>query len=242
MVQIFSISNCDGDVKHNFDVKEIILDESSSNVKNSRKKSKYWIKALKYIDDMGLNEPVLILTCVKSSISYDILENILEQVNKVKYDICYLGYWMEKCHKLEVSRRYKNFEICRGIAPNGAIALYIKPKIVKLLCGRSEFPDGRKFTVEKSLSCSLKEEIRLGTLKSVVVYPPPFNMQLSTNLRKVDYLKLNPCSFEAMAHDSDSEPLSIFWYIGIVVTVFVVFSLIIIVEKIKYFEKHEDLE
>lgn len=246
MVRIFSITNCDSGFLHPFPVEEILVDESTSDIPIqdyfNLQNSKYWIKALKHIDSLDLNEPVLILTCVKTSVSYDELKSLLKSLDKVKHDICYLGYWMEKCHKLDVIKKHKDYEICDAVAPNGIVALYIKPKIVKVLCGRAELRDGRKITpLQKSLSSTLRDEIDNKMIKAIIVYPPPFHLSLSSNLRKIDYLKLNPCSYEAISQEKSGTHLSIFWYLGIVVGLFIIFALIILVEKYKYADEHPKL-
>lgn len=122
------------------------------------------------------------------------IKNIL---NRNDYDIFYLAYYLDSCHKYNESEVLaRNIRINRTYSPGGLQAIIIKPNLRDIILKSKTMKDGKylEFDSEsKSLSLLIGENIKCGNIIAKNTYPPLMSFDVIHSKCNEDYLKSDPC-------------------------------------------------
>ena len=154
-------------------------------------------KALKYCQKNYPEYPSIIIkdNSVSSS-SCEVIKKTCLTISQLKYDICYLCVWLDRCDLYKKVKKVKGTTITinETYSPHGLQALMFSVKGRKIMLGMKPMKNNNQFpTPTKPLDTELNEQIECGNIKALCTTPNLFLFDVTTSHSVTDLAKMSVC-------------------------------------------------
>ena len=183
-------------------------------------------KALKYCQKNYPNYPSIVIKDNSiSASSSDVITKTCLTINQLKYDVCYLCVWLDRCDLYKKEKKVKGTTITinETHSPHGLQALMFSPKGRKIVLGMKPMKNDKPFpTPTKPLDTELNDQIENGNIKALCTTPNLFLFDVSTSDSITDLAKMSVCRRPEQRTTSDGTTNYVWLIVGAIILLVVI--------------------